>query len=52
MDTEHTPPRDTPKEHRPLSETGKRTQPPGNGERDEPDIAKGEDKLKQAGGGH
>ena len=31
---------------------GSKTGPPGSGDRDEQDIAKGMDKLDQAGGGH
>jgi len=31
---------------------GSKTGPPGSGDRDEADIAKGMDKLDQAGGGH
>jgi hypothetical protein len=31
---------------------GSKTGPPGSGDRDEADIAKGMDKLEQAGGGH
>jgi hypothetical protein len=31
---------------------GSKTGPPGSGDRDEADIAKGQEKLEQAGGGH
>jgi len=43
---------DTTKEHRPLTETGRRTRPPANPPRDEEDVRKGEEKLEQAGAGH
>jgi uncharacterized protein YecE (DUF72 family) len=51
MDREETT-QDTTKEHRPLSETGSRTRPPGNPPRDEDAVRKGVEKLEQAGAGH